>query len=377
MLLQRVASSSAAVQSDNSEDALWDWLTTSTATTTATKTSTIATTTSTATQTYTISTTTSMATQTSAPETFQQWRGIQGKYPLELHKLQHIIQRTPDQFRDPRQPLPTGTQTSVLEQLRKRIKIITDDMTCEAVAWRWQLPKDEWFSFRPPKRSAPKRRRKPAHRRRKRDEKRACSDATEESISSTLPQTKRVRTLKGLPSNLFSHVTLTDSGHFHIVASYNNNTTLPSATFRQPDNSSHCTPPHARVSTNLCVTHSLWLKSSLAWSGNQRHGGYAGIRVGEAVNPGPATHERDWTDEQPDPTHRRINEAGDSIPSSQESVTRVSRICETLGSFHGLTSPASARSGKPPETATAETTAQRVPSMRTVRLRPSCSRCLL
>ena len=35
---------------------------------------------------------------------------------------------------------------------------------------------------------------------------------------------------------------------------------------------------------------------------HQTHGGYAGIRVGEAVNTGPATHERDWTDEQPDPS---------------------------------------------------------------------------
>ena len=35
------------------------------------------------------------------------------------------------------------------------------------------------------------------------------------------------------------------------------------------------------------------------------------------MKPGPATHERDWTDEQPDPTHRRINEAGDSVSSNQ------------------------------------------------------------
>ena len=35
-------------------------------------------------------------------------------------------------------------------------------------------------------------------------------------------------------------------------------------------------------------------------------------------------HERDWTvAEQPDSTHRRINEAGVSVPSSQDSVTRA------------------------------------------------------
>ena len=53
-------------------------------------------------------------------------------------------------------------------------------------------------------------------------------------------------------------------------------------------------------------------------------GEYAGIRVGEAQNPGPATHERGWTvAEQIDATHRRINEAGDSVPSSLDSVTRA------------------------------------------------------
>ena len=45
-------------------------------------------------------------------------------------------------------------------------------------------------------------------------------------------------------------------------------------------------------------------------------GGYAGTRVGEAQNPGPATHARDWTvTEQPNAAHRRVNEAGDSVPS--------------------------------------------------------------
>ena len=44
----------------------------------------------------------------------------------------------------------------------------------------------------------------------------------------------------------------------------------------------------------------------------------------ETQNSGPATHERDWTaPEQPDATHRRINQAGDSVPSSQDSVTRA------------------------------------------------------
>ena len=45
--------------------------------------------------------------------------------------------------------------------------------------------------------------------------------------------------------------------------------------------------------------------------------------MSEKQNPGPATHDRDWTvTEQPNATHRRIDEAGDSVPSGQDSMTR-------------------------------------------------------
>ena len=312
------------------EDALWEWLTTSTATTTSTQTSTIATTTSTATQTYTISTMTSTATQTPAPETFQRWRGMQAKYLLELHKLRHCIRRTLDQIRDPRQPLPAGTPTSVLEQLRKRIKIITDDMTSVARSCCMEMaagsalltsPGRRVVELRPPKRSAPKRRRKPGHRRRRRDEKRSCSDTIEESISSIPPQRKRVRTYKGLPSNPFSRVTLTDSCHFH--SSFLTTTTL---LFPAPPVDNPTTPLIARRHTHEFprIFASPTASGSTAYLPGRATKGMAGS-VGEAANPGPATHERDWTDEQPDPTHRRINEDGDSVPSSQESVTRAVR----------------------------------------------------
>ena len=40
------------------------------------------------------------------------------------------------------------------------------------------------------------------------------------------------------------------------------------------------------------------------------HGGYAGVRLGEARNPGPATHERDRTAEERIDRQRRNNEAG-------------------------------------------------------------------
>ena len=71
---------------------------------------------------------------------------------------------------------------------------------------------------------------------------------------------------------------------------------------------------------------------------------YAGIRVGEAQNPGPATHDGDWTiTERPNAAHRRINQAEDSIPSSQDSVTRAVqnlRISDSPAAPAALPAPA-------------------------------------
>ena len=270
VLLQPVAFSSAAVQTAISEDALWGWLATSTATTTATQTSTIANDVDSNPNVHIFHYDVDGNPKVN-PETFQQWRGIHGKYLLELHKLQQNSQRTMDQIWDPRQPLPARIPTSVLEQLRTRIKIITDDMTSIARSCCMEMAAGSALLSSPERRVVqlrpPTRRRKPAHRRRKRVEKRACGDTMEESIFSTPPPRKRVQTYKGFPSNPFSNVTLTNSCHFHIVDSHWNNTTLPSATLRQTDNSSQCTPPHARVSTNLCVTHSLRLLPGRALKG--------------------------------------------------------------------------------------------------------------
>ena len=44
------------------------------------------------------------------------------------------------------------------------------------------------------------------------------------------------------------------------------------------------------------------------------HGGYAGVPLREARNPGPATHERDRAAEEGNARQRRVNEAGDSVP---------------------------------------------------------------
>ena len=51
------------------------------------------------------------------------------------------------------------------------------------------------------------------------------------------------------------------------------------------------------------------------------HGGYAGVRVGEAQTSGPAAHEKDRAEER-SARRTRINEAGDAVPGSQGSITR-------------------------------------------------------
>ena len=52
----------------------------------------------------------------------------QGKYWLELQRLQHRIQQIIVQTRDPRRKLPARTPIAVLEQLRDRIKCISFNM---------------------------------------------------------------------------------------------------------------------------------------------------------------------------------------------------------------------------------------------------------
>ena len=91
---------------------------------------------------------------------------------------------------------------------------------------------------------------------------------------------------------------------------------------------------HERASVHDSVTRSLRLKlevshdlcrpsSVLALLNNLGRGGYAGGRLGEAQNPGPATYDRDRAAaEQRIASLRRINEGGDSVPGSQDSVTR-------------------------------------------------------
>ena len=86
---------------------------------------------------------------------------------------------------------------------------------------------------------------------------------------------------------------------------------------------------------------------ALALLNTRKFGGYAGTRVGDTQSPGPATHERDWTaPEQVDATHRRINEGGDSVPSSQDSVAiAVQNLC-----ISDSPATSAALSGPPPPT---------------------------
>ena len=72
------------------------------------------------------------------------------------------------------------------------------------------------------------------------------------------------------------------------------------------------------------VSHDLFQSSPVPAPLNDFAHGYASVRLGEARNPGPATHDRDRAAEQRNARHKRINEAGDSVPGSQDS--RVRRV---------------------------------------------------
>ena len=135
--------------------------------------------------------------------------------------------------------------------------------------------------------------------------KQARSDTIEETISSTdevAPQRKRAR-VRGSPPSPIIHDMINISFHLHTIISHSSNRT------------SHRTILHKCGNAAGSVLTSLRLEENVASCGNEHirrrlvpvppllntreHDGYAGTRVGEAQNPGPATH-RDWTvQEQP------------------------------------------------------------------------------
>ena len=142
--------------------------------------------------------------------------------------------------------------------------------------------------------------------RRRRSEKRACCDTIEESSSSAEEADARrlcARFYKESPQCSFIHSQPDTSIHPHIP------------TFRARDCGAHDTWHHERASVHCSVTRSLQLKLDvshdlcrqslvLALLSNLGRGGYTGVRLGEAQNPGPAT------------AQQRI------VRGSQDSVTR-------------------------------------------------------
>ena len=308
---------------------------------------------------------------------------------MEL-RLQHHIQRTLDQIRDPSRQLPSRTPTAVLEQQRDQIQAIALDISAlnQSCNVDSSTPRASQEPLRPAacrraptsvpqtqtKHSVPKRRR----RRKRRPDKRPCSSTIEES-SSSADHGERERGATRNPH--------------HPLPSYMSRLPLPFTSTSTPSVLTtasviaRCStsgllftvlPPTTSASkqtSNMNVASSRWPG---ALSNTQSRGLYAGIRAGEAQNPGPATHARDWTvTEQPKATHRRINEAGDSVPSSQDSVTRAIQNCifrTPLRHQHPVPPPPTM--GEFQKTATSETTtqgAQGVPSLRAVwpRCRPS------
>ena len=58
----------------------------------------------------------------------QQWRSIQWKFWLELQKVQHSVLQTLEQSRDPGRRPRARSPTAMLEQLKDRIRNISQDM---------------------------------------------------------------------------------------------------------------------------------------------------------------------------------------------------------------------------------------------------------
>ena len=75
------------------------------------------------------------------------------------------------------------------------------------------------------------------------------------------------------------------------------------------------------------------------------HGGYAGVRLGEAQNTGPDAHER--VAEEPCARRTCINEAGDAAPGSQDSITWGVRNLQLTNS-PAATQPTRTAAASPP-----------------------------
>ena len=184
---------------------------------------------------------------------------------------------------------------------------------------------------------------------------------------------------EGSPPSSTTHITFYTSCHLHITVSHSNSSTSHRIIFHTWGNVSGSVLTGLRLeakNTSCGNEHTRRPAPVPASENTRKFGLYTGTRVGEAQNPGPATHERDWTvAEQHDATHRQINEAGDSVPSGQDSVTRAVqnlRISLLPCIISGLTNPASANNGEFQEAETSAQGAQGIPSLCAVW--PSCRR---
>ena len=159
-----------------------------------------------------------------------------------------------------------------------------------------------------------------------RPDKQACSDTVQVTISWT---DEAVAQRKRAPSSCSIIHTMTDTSlHLHIT------------TFHSHDSSSHRVMHHERGTVYWSVLHSLRLKTDDSHESGQLSLDLDTAGTLEFVS------ERRVT-EQPDATHRRINEAGDSAPSSQDSVTRA---VQNLHISDSLAAAAAALPAPPPST---------------------------
>ena len=102
-----------------------------------------------------------------------------------------------------------------------------------------------------------------------------------------------------------------------------------------------------RVHFHFTISRSFWLKPGVSHDHCRSSSvpaplhefSHAGVRLGEAPNPGPAAQERDRVAEERNARQRRINEAGDSVPGSQESITRGVQNLQLTGTPATQTAP--------------------------------------
>ena len=144
--------------------------------------------------------------------------------------------------------------------------------------------------------------------------------ATQSEESSSTHQKSALGIAQESPSFRLTHLQSDSSLHLHVPISERAVVVLTtSGTMSAPP---FISPSPAASGSNL-ESHDHSPSSSVPAPLNDfAHGSYAGVRLGEARNLGPATHDRDRAAEGRNARQRRVNEAGDSAPGSQGSLVR-------------------------------------------------------